>query len=99
MGEIMKIPGFVEFNPMMLLHGEENLEIFKPIVPGQKYDVQEKVVDCQDKGKMTFLFIEAEIKNSETKELAAKVLSTIIIRGVGGFGHKGTLSVKYPSVP
>jgi len=34
MGEIMKIPGFVEFNPMMLLHGEENLEIYKPIVPG-----------------------------------------------------------------
>jgi len=46
MGEIMKIPGFVEFNPMMLLHGEENLEVFKPISPGSKYDVQEKVVDC-----------------------------------------------------
>jgi hypothetical protein len=61
--------------------------------------VQEKVVDCQDKGKMTFLFIEADIKNAETKELAAKVLSTIIIRGVGGFGNKGTIAVKYPSVP
>jgi hypothetical protein len=35
MGEIMKIPGFVEFNPMMLLHGEEVLEIFTPIQPGQ----------------------------------------------------------------
>lgn len=48
---------------------------------------------------MTFLYIEAEIKNSETKQLAAKVLSTIIIRGVGGFGNKGTISVKYPSIP
>jgi len=45
---------------------------------------------------MTFLMIEAEIKNAETKELAAKVLSTIIIRGVGGFGNKGTITVKYP---
>ena len=25
------IPGMPEFNPMMLLHGEESLEILKPI--------------------------------------------------------------------
>jgi len=61
--------------------------------------VQEKVADCQDKGKMTFLLIEAEIKQSDNKELVAKVLSTIIIRGVGGFGHKGTITIKYPPVP
>ena len=48
---------------------------------------------------MTFLLIEAEIKNKETKELVAKVMSTIIIRGVGGFGHKGTVNIKYPAVP
>jgi hypothetical protein len=31
---ISNIPGIPKFNPMMLLHGEENLEIYKNLVPG-----------------------------------------------------------------
>ena len=31
--ENLSIPGMPAFNPMMLLHGEEGLEVFKPIEP------------------------------------------------------------------
>jgi len=47
---------------------------------------------------MTALMIEAEIKNDKNV-LVAKVLTTLIIRGIGGFGHKGTIQVKYPEIP
>jgi len=84
---------------MMLLHGEENLEIYKPISPGSKYRVEEKILDCKDKGKFALLMIESMIKNAETNESVAKVVSTLIIRGQWGFGHKGTVEIKYPAVP
>ena len=46
-GEILKgfhagkfdLPGMPEFDPMMLLHGEETITIEKPILPNTKYVV------------------------------------------------------------
>ena len=48
-GEVMSTPGIPPFNPMMLLHGEENLEIIKPIYPGMKLIVEETMRDFADK--------------------------------------------------
>ena len=39
------IPGMPAFNPMMLLHGEESLEIMKPIEPDSVVRMQETIVD------------------------------------------------------
>lgn len=44
-------PGLPDFNPMHLLHGEENLIIEKPLVPDKKYVVHEHIADVQDKKK------------------------------------------------
>jgi hypothetical protein len=41
LGEVLETPNMPEINPMMFLHGEENLEIFKPIRAGQKVLVEE----------------------------------------------------------
>ena len=38
-------PGFPRFNPMMILHGEEHLEIYKPIQLGVKYNVITTISD------------------------------------------------------
>lgn len=96
---VLSIPGFPAFNPMMLLYGEENLEIIKPITSEIKLRVEERIFDVADKGKMTALTEESLIKNAETGELLVRILKTLMIRGVGGFGHKGTGGVKYPDVP
>lgn len=53
----------------------------------------------QDKTKATLLVIEATIKDAKTQELYAKTTSTIMIRGIGGFGHKGTFQIKFPEIP
>lgn len=39
------IPGVPQFNPMMLLHGEEQVTFEKPLVPGEKYIVEESIAD------------------------------------------------------
>jgi len=97
---VLNIPGFPAFNPMMLLYGEENLEFFKPITADLKLRVEERIADVADKGKMTGLTEESLIKNSETGETLVKILRTLMIRGVGGYGHKGgAAAVHYPEIP
>ena len=97
---VMSIDGFPEFNPMMLLYGEENLEIFKPITADLNLRVEERIADLADKGKMTALTEESLIKNAETGEVLVRVLRTLMIRGVGGYGYKGGVhAVKYPDIP
>ena len=98
--QIMSIPGFPQFNPMKLLYGEENLEIFKPITADMKLRVEERIADLSDKTKMTAVTEESLIKNAETGETLVKILRTLLIRGIGGFGYKGgAAAVKYPEPP
>jgi len=97
---MFSIPGFPKFNPMMLLYGEENIEIIKPITSDIKLRVEERVADISDKGKLTTLTEESLIKNKDTGETLVKIIRTLMIRGVGGFGHKGgVVVVKYPEIP
>ena len=84
----------------MLLYGEENLEFFKPITADLKLRVEERIADVADKGKMTALTEESLIKNAETGELLVKVIRSLMIRGVGGYGYKGgAAAIKYPDIP
>lgn len=43
--EDLSIPGVPQFNPMMLLHGEETVEVFKQVEPDSKVIVQDTLVD------------------------------------------------------
>ena len=45
LGEVLATPNMPEINPMMFLHGEEYIELFKPITSGMKILVEEKVID------------------------------------------------------
>ena len=53
---------------MMLLHGEEHLENYKPIPPNTKIVVTEKILDIQDKGSGAALVMETILTNEATKE-------------------------------
>lgn len=48
---------------------------------------------------MTSLVIETTIRNQLTNELLSKDQYTYIIRGIGGFGHTGTIKNQYPEIP
>ena len=43
--EDLTIPGVPAFNPMMLLHGEESLEVFGSIEPGTILVAQDELID------------------------------------------------------
>jgi len=88
-----------EVNPMMLLHGEEVVDFYKKIEPGKTYKMQESMVDASDKGKMGIFAQEAVITEKDTGIVAAKVYSTAVIRGLGGFGYKGKVKQPFPKIP
>lgn len=40
--------------------------------------------------------IETTIKDKESGDLVAKIITNLFVRGIGGFGHKGTIKQVYP---
>lgn len=84
----------------MLLHGEQTTEQFQPLPTTGKVINMPKIEDIQDKGKGALLIVSVSTVDAETKELYAKNTMRIFIRGLGGFGDKGTFpSLKFPKMP
>ena len=84
---------------MMLLHGEEKIEVYSPIEPDTIVEVKEFVHDLQDKGKAMVVVVRSEIRDKASGELKAKNFMNIFIKGIGGFGYKGTYKNPLPNAP
>lgn len=75
------------FSPMMLLHGEQYLEICKyPIPTAAKLVTHLKLVEVLDKGNAAIVVQGAETKDAITGEALFYNEFTTFIRGSGGFG-------------
>ena len=75
------------FNPTMLLHGEQYLEIHKfPIPTAAKLISYPKLVEVVDKGKSAIVVVGATTKDDATGEVIFYNESSLFIRGSGGFG-------------
>lgn len=75
------------FNPMMLLHGEQYLEIRKFPIPTEATLVSHMgLVDVVDKGKASVVYMGNVIKDKATGDDVFYSESTVFIRGSGGFG-------------
>ncbi len=82
---IISCPG-LKFNPMMLLHGEQFLEIRKyPIPTRGKLTTKPKVSAIYDKGKGALVILDAITTNDKGEELFFNSFSCFL-RGEGGFG-------------
>jgi len=74
------------FSPMMLLHGEQFLEIRQfPIPTSGKLVSRVKLLDVVDKGKSGIIVTGSTTKNANTGEEVFYNESTIVVRGAGGF--------------
>jgi len=75
----------MDFNLAMLLHGEQYLELFKPIPVEGKLISYPKISGIYDKVKGALVEIDVTTKDAKGEELFMNRFSTFI-RGEGGFG-------------
>lgn len=90
---------FPDFNPMMILHGENSTEVLKPIREGTYYS-QGEFIDVQDKGKGALVV--ARVTTSTNEDLSDPTcynIASFFIRGQGGFSPSKGPQKAWISVP
>ncbi len=88
----------LEFNPMMVLHGEQRIELRAPIPTSGKLTTQAKISAIYDKGSGAVVVVDAETKDESGTALFANTFTTFI-RGEGGFGGERGPSATGRNVP
>ncbi|KAF7074074.1 hypothetical protein CFC21_078987 [Triticum aestivum] len=81
---IVNVPG-IHFDASLLLHGQQYIEIYKPIPSCASVVNKVKVAGLHDKGKATILEIETTTSLKDSGEVLCMNRSTIFLRGAGGF--------------
>jgi len=76
--------GQVEMKLEMLLHGEQSIELYRPLPPEATVSVVGRISEVWDKGKAAVLGVES-IASDADGELF-KTHATLFVRGAGGFG-------------
>jgi hypothetical protein len=71
----------------MILHGEQETEVLRQPIPVEGlFTNSSKVIGCYDKGKGAVVVTEALTFERNTKTAIFRNVTTIFIRGLGGFG-------------
>jgi len=94
MGVILGYPGFWLRDPRSgadwrrLVHGEQSIEILKPLPPAGTVLAVTRVRDVIDKGpeRGALVFTERDVRDKASGELLCRLSSTSFLRGDGGFG-------------
>jgi len=93
-----RYPG-LSFDPGMILHGEQSLEVLKHPLPTEgHFKVQTKILGLWDKGKGAVIPTESVLVDEKGQKLV-KMCSSTFIRGLGGFGGDKGPTVNIPSPP
>ena len=80
----------IEFNPMMLVHGEQYLEIKKPLPTSGTIISVPTITNIFDKGS-GLLMVTDTTSTDENGDVLVVTKSSMFIRGLGGFGgDRGT---------
>jgi acyl dehydratase len=77
--------GTMEINPVMVLHGEQRIELKGTIPTSGKLTTGAKITGVYDKGAGGVIVVEMETKDESGKVLFLNRASTFV-RGAGGFG-------------
>jgi acyl dehydratase len=78
------VPG-LQFNWAMLLHGEQEVILHRPVPPEATLETSARVAEIYDKGKGALVILEAESSDEAGETLFTNRFS-FFIRGEGGFG-------------
>jgi len=83
LGRMGAIPG-MQFNPAMLLHGEQDLQVLRPIPVEGSVTTKGKVAGIYDKGKAALVVVETTSSDANGPLFLNRF--SLFIRGEGGFG-------------
>jgi peroxisomal enoyl-CoA hydratase 2 len=95
---LFSIPGMPQFNPMMLLHGEQSVINYKPIPVGEVLKTKAVATDIADKVKGALLTVTISLTDDSDVKYADAIFK-FFVRGIGGFGDKGKDTSVLPKVP
>ncbi len=85
MGGIASVPG-MQFNFAMLLHGEQEVILHRPLPVEAKLKTSAHIPEIYDKGKAALVILEAGAKNAADDQPLYTNRMSLFIRGEGGFG-------------
>ncbi len=77
--------GDIEYNPLMLVHGEQYLELLKPLPVAGEVTCYPRITHIYDKGSGMVVVTDIVCKDQSGDTLALNQAS-MFIRGMGGFG-------------
>jgi acyl dehydratase len=85
------------FDPAMLVHGEQSVELFGPIPPDATVRTTSVVTGVYDKGSGALVVSESTSVDANSGEPCFSSTTSLFIRGEGGFGgERGPASVAGP---
>lgn len=85
-----------QFNPAMLVHGEQGIELLRPIPPEGKVTSRGRIEGVWDKGSGAVIETSSESVDEDTGEVLLRTTSSMFIRGAGGFGgERGPSAEKF----
>lgn len=89
------------FNWGMLLHGSQEVRLASPLPPAGSLSVVSEVADIQDKGegKNAIIVLRARGSDPASGAQVAETLTTLVIRGAGGFGGRPGQRPPAPEFP
>jgi acyl dehydratase len=87
------------FDPAMLVHGEQSIELARPLPVEGKLRASGRIAAVYDKGKAAVVVVEIEAVDVASGELLYRTRSSSFIRGAGGFGGQRGPSAPSPEPP
>ncbi|XP_039041832.1 enoyl-CoA hydratase 2, peroxisomal-like [Hibiscus syriacus] len=82
--QICSMPG-LQFDKRLVLHGQQYIEIYKPLPANATIHSKVTVAGLHDKGKASVLEIETRSYKKESGELLSLNRTSVFLRGAGGF--------------
>jgi acyl dehydratase len=83
MGGLAEVPG-LSFDFMMLLHGEQEVIIHRPLPPEADLKTTAKIAEIWDKGKAALVVLESTSSDADGPLFTNRF--SLFLRGEGGFG-------------
>lgn len=83
MAHVLGVEGF-DVNPMLLLHGEHEIEIHRPIPTSGRVQTVSRIAGVYDKGKAALVVVESVSSDAQGPMFTNR--ASLFARGEGGFG-------------